>query len=48
MGYYAIVTSEIEDDDKEIINKYHGLSRIEDSFRIIKSDLKRKTNICKK
>lgn len=40
MGYYAIVTSEIEDDDKEIINKYHGLSRIEDSFRIIKSDLK--------
>lgn len=39
MGYYAIVTSETEDDDKEIINKYHGLSRIEDSFRIIKSDL---------
>ena len=24
---------------KEIINRYHGLSRIEDSFRIIKSDL---------
>ena len=39
MGYYSIVTSEIEDDDKEIINRYHGLSRIEDSFRIIKSDL---------
>jgi len=39
MGYYSIVTSEIEDDDQEIINKYHGLSRIEDSFRIIKSDL---------
>lgn len=39
MGYYAIVTSEIEEDDREIINKYHGLSRIEDSFRIIKSDL---------
>ena len=39
MGYYAIVTSEIEDDDKDIINKYHGLSRIEDSFRVIKSDL---------
>ena len=39
MGFYSIVTSEIEQDDKEIINKYHGLSRIEDSFRIIKSDL---------
>ena len=25
--------------DTDIINKYHGLSRIEDSFRIIKSDL---------
>ena len=39
MGFYSIVTSEIEEDDKEIINRYHGLSRIEDSFRIIKSDL---------
>lgn len=39
MGYYSIVTSEIDDDDQEVINKYHGLSRIEDSFRIIKSDL---------
>ena len=39
LGFYSIVTSEIEQDDKEIINRYHGLSRIEDSFRIIKSDL---------
>ena len=39
MGFYSIVTSEIKTDDKEIINRYHGLSRIEDSFRIIKSDL---------
>ena len=39
LGYYSIVTSEIEEDDQEIINRYHGLSRIEDSFRIIKSDL---------
>ena len=39
LGFYSIVTSEIEEDDKEIINRYHGLSRIEDSFRIIKSDL---------
>lgn len=39
MGFYSIVTSEYEENDKEIINRYHGLSRIEDSFRIIKSDL---------
>ena len=39
MGFYCIVTSEIEEKDREIINRYHGLSRIEDSFRIIKSDL---------
>lgn len=39
MGFYGIVTSEIEEDDRELINRYHGLSRIEDSFRIIKSDL---------
>lgn len=39
MGFYSVVTSELETDDKDIINKYHGLSRIEDSFRIIKSDL---------
>lgn len=39
LGFYSIVTSEIEENDKEIINRYHGLSRIEDSFRIIKSDL---------
>ena len=39
MGFYSIVTSETNEDDKKIINRYHGLSRIEDSFRIIKSDL---------
>jgi len=39
MGYYTIMTSEIEKSDEEIISKYHGLSRIEDSFRITKSDL---------
>ncbi len=39
MGFYSIVTSEVEGDDKELINRYHGLSKIENSFRIIKSDL---------
>jgi transposase len=39
MGYYTVMTSEIDKSDTEIISKYHGLSRIEDSFRITKSDL---------
>lgn len=39
MGYYKIVTSEINMDDLEVIDKYHGLSRIEDQFRIMKGDL---------
>ena len=39
MGYYTVMTSEIDKSDEEIISKYHGLSRIEDSFRITKSDL---------
>lgn len=39
MGYYTIMTSEIDRSDEEIISKYHGLSRIEDSFRVVKSDL---------
>lgn len=39
LGYYTLMTSEIDKSDQEIIDKYHGLSRIEDSFRITKSDL---------
>ena len=38
-GYYAIVTSEIDEPDLDIINRYHNLSRIEDSFRITKNEL---------
>lgn len=38
-GYYQIVTSEIDMPDKEIIDKYHGLSRIEEQFRIMKGTL---------
>lgn len=38
-GYYQIVTSELDMDDKKIIDTYHGLSRIEDQFRVMKSDL---------
>lgn len=38
-GYYAIVTSELDKEDEQIIEIYRGLWRIEDSFRITKSDL---------
>jgi transposase len=39
MGYYTVMTSELDMTDREVIDKYHGLSRIEDSFRVIKSDM---------
>ena len=38
-GYNLIVTSEINMDQKEIYNVYHHLWRIEESFRIMKSEL---------
>jgi transposase len=38
-GYYQIVSSELNMDDLEIIDTYHGLSRIEDQFKIMKGDL---------
>lgn len=37
-GYYCIVTSEVEMSDKEILDAYRGLWRIEESFRVIKGD----------
>jgi len=39
MGYYQIVTSEIDMDDREVIEKYHGLTQIEDQFREMKGTL---------
>jgi transposase len=38
-GYYAIVTSELEMGDEEIISTYRGLWEIEETFRIAKGDL---------
>ena len=38
-GYYALVTSELDDTDEHIINMYKGLWRIEESFKVIKSVL---------
>lgn len=38
-GYYCIVTSEQEMDDRDVIDAYRGLWRIEESFRVMKGDL---------
>ena len=38
-GYYAIVTSEYKKSDSEIIDIYRGLWKIEESFKVTKSDL---------
>ena len=39
MGYYQIVSSELDMDAEEIIGRYHELTRIEDQFREMKSTL---------
>ena len=39
-GYYLIVSSELNMPDKEIIERYKGLWKIEESFKITKSHLK--------
>ena len=38
-GYYSIVTSELNMTDQELRNKYRGLSKIEETFKISKSEL---------
>jgi transposase len=37
-GYYAIITSEYKETDERIIEMYRGLWKIEESFKITKSD----------
>ncbi len=39
-GYYAIITSEVDMADHEVVRTYHGLWEIERSFRITKSNLR--------
>ncbi|MCD8337353.1 MAG: IS1634 family transposase [Lachnospiraceae bacterium] len=39
MGYYQIITSELTMEPLEVIDKYHGLTQIEDQFHAMKSDL---------
>ena len=38
-GYYQIVTSELQMDAQTVIDKYHGLTQIEDQFRVMKGCL---------
>jgi transposase len=38
-GYYMIVSSEHNESDERLIDMYRGLWKIEESFRVIKSDL---------
>lgn len=38
-GYYVLVTSEMDESDDKIIDIYRGLWKIEESFRVTKSDL---------
>ena len=38
-GYYCIVTNDLSLDPLDIIHHYHQLSKIEESFRVTKSDL---------
>lgn len=39
-GYYAIITSELDKSDSEIIETYHNLWKIEETFKISKSELR--------
>ena len=39
LGYYQIVSSELTLDGRTIIDKYHGLTQIEEQFRAMKGDL---------
>ncbi len=39
LGYYQIVTSELDMQEQEVIDKYHGLTQIEEQFRTMKSTL---------
>ena len=38
-GYYCIITSEQEWPERDVIEAYRGLSRIEESFRVMKSTM---------
>lgn len=45
-GYYCLITSEYELPDVDIIDIYRGLWRIEESFKVTKSDLETRPVYC--
>jgi hypothetical protein len=45
-GYYTIVTSEWKKADEEILDIYRGLWRIEEAFKVTKSDLESRPVYC--
>lgn len=45
-GYYCIVTSEQEMADRDVIDAYRGLWRIEETFRVMKGDLDARPVYC--
>lgn len=47
-GYNLLVTSETEMSDRDIYSTYHNLWRIEESFKIMKSDLDARPAFCQK
>ncbi len=47
-GYNLLVTSETQMRDSDIYNTYHNLWRIEESFKIMKSDLDARPAYCQK
>ena len=47
-GYNLLVTSETEMSDQDIYSTYHNLWRIEESFKIMKSDLDARPAFCQK
>ena len=38
-GYYVLISSELDFSNEKIIEKYRGLWKIEESFKVLKSDL---------
>lgn len=46
-GYNMLVTSELAMDDEEIYNVYHNLWRLEESFKIMKSELDARPVFCR-
>ena len=45
-GYYCLITSEYEMPDGDVVDIYRGLWRIEESFRVTKSDLESRPVYC--